>query len=368
MKENLNENTLVRIADNLSKVLDFDTNAFVSHAIKGLEGQELKQRITHIITIMHAFLPSDFAQTAKSFCALAEVWDRGDPDDKFRGFAVWPVIDYVGIYGIDEPELALLALEKLTHLFSAEFAIRPFIEQHPKITFEFLNQWLSHPDEHVRRLVSEGTRPRLPWAGQLKDFIVDPTPVIPLLAALRHDNSQYVKRSVANHLNDIGKDHPEKLIDICAEWQEQDTGSSDWVIKHATRSLVKSGHPQVFRLLGYSNKPKVSISHFKATPDVLSLANSLNERLEFSFELESDANKQSFVLDYAVHFTKANGKTAAKVFKFGNYQLDKGERLSLNKSHSFKPISTRKYYPGEHILALHINGEEQLRCQFTVSE
>lgn len=362
MKDGLGEAAMDRIASGLVQVFEgFDRKRFVSEGLDGIEALELKERVHHIIAVLHKYLPESFDETAKGLSALPEVWDRGDPDDPIRGFAMWPITDYVAEHGLESPEVALGLLEKLTPLFSAEFAIRPFIERHPETTFAALEKWLEHEDEHCRRLVSEGTRPKLPWGIQLKGFVKDPSPLFPLLEALRLDSSEYVRRSVANNLNDISKDHPDKLVKLCKRWQKQDKGKTDWIIRHATRSLVKAGHPGVFTLLGYTESPNVKIDEFSLPKQV-----AIGEALEIAFAVTSQAKAQRFVLDYAIHFVKANGKTAPKVFKIKNCDLDNHQVLNITKSHSLKLITTRKYYPGEHVLAIHINGEEVARKTFDV--
>ncbi len=362
MKDGLSKAAVLRISAALALLLrQFDAEKFESEAMDEIKGLELKGRVNALIRVLHRYFPQKFSDAAVVLTKLPDVWDRGDPDDPLKGFAAWPLIDYVGVYGLDSPKLALRVLEKLTPLFSSEFAIRPFIERHPEIVFKQLDRWVTHKDEHVRRLVSEGTRPRLPWGIQLKVFVQDPKPCIPLLASLRLDGSEYVRRSVANHLNDIGKDHPKLLVELCAQWQEEDKGSSDWVISHATRSLVKAGHPEVFPLLGYTPAPKVEIGSLELNQKVVRLG----ESLPFCFSIKS-LKDQRFVLDYVVYYMKASGELAPKVYKLKNLSLQRGDTLSLEKVISFKPISTRKFYVGQHQLAIQVNGVECAWMEFDV--
>lgn len=365
MKDGLGRSAIERIGIALARLIpEFNGACFRREAMAGLDAMELRERVDHLIVVLHGVLPKKFSDCASVLMKLPQVWDYGDPNDALRGFAAWPLTDYVSVYGIKAPKNSLRVLEKLTPLFSAEFAIRPFIEQHESFTFEFLQKWLVHPNEHVRRLVSEGTRPRLPWGKRLNKFIENPAPIIPLLAALRLDSSQYVVRSVANSLNDIAKDHPDLVIDICRQWQAKDKGKSDWLISHATRSLVKSGHPKSFALLGYTSNPAVTITNLRVDKKTLAMGDSLG----FSFDCLAEKSKQKCVVDYAVHYLKANGRHAAKVFKLKNVSLDEGERIKLVKQLSFKKISTRKYYPGEHFLAVHVNGVEQAKISFTLTQ
>ena len=364
MKDGLGAAAVERIADSLARVApDFSRNRFVSEAIDGLTPLELKSRVRHISAALNKSLPTDFEKAAALLLSLKAHWIPGEPGDSLGGFAAWPVIDYVGEYGLDHPEKALKVLKDLTSLFSAEFSIRPFITQHFELTYRRLDQWCNDPDEHVRRLVSEGTRPRLPWGQRLPQFIVEPSPVFQLLEKLKDDPAEYVRRSVANNLNDISKDHPDKVIAICGRWKKDASAERRWIIRHATRSLVKSGHPEVFGLLGYTERPKLELCSLDIAPTVIALG----ESIEFSFQLQSKSLKpQTIVIDYAIHHVKANGNTSPKVFKFRTMELGPGEAVQLVKRHAIKPITTRTYYPGTHAVDILINGERYAREAFTL--
>lgn len=370
MKDGLDREAVTRIARAFEAVCDeFKSDDFVAACVAGLADLELKQRVEHIVVQLEAALDGDFTQVADYLKRLPAVWQPGDINDPRNGFAAWPVIDFVASAGLAQPEIALECLEKLTPLFSAEFAIRAFIETHPETTFSFLYRWLNHEDEHVRRLVSEGTRPRLPWGKRLQNFIVDPSPILPLLESLKLDPSLYVRRSVANSLNDISKDHPTVVIKLCRRWlneasclNEQNKQDLKWLIKHATRSLVKQGHPDSFALLGFTQNPRVHIDNFVISDSSVNLGSSLS----FSFDISTQDPQQYIVVDYAVYFQKANGRQSAKVFKLKNAELEPNKPQSFRKSISFKELTTRRYYPGEHAVAIHINGVEQLRQSFLV--
>ncbi len=361
MKEGLAAPAIERIARALALVLDdFDVSGFRRDALAGIECLELKARVDHVIRVLNDYLPSKFSEAADVLIKLPAVWDGGDPDDPLRCFAIWPLTDYVAVYGLSAPKKALKVMEALTPFFSAEFAIRPFIEKHPELVMTHLQKWVGHKNDHVRRLVSEGTRPRLPWGIRLGGFVDDPSPSLPLLDRLRLDESQYVQRSVANHLNDIAKDHPELVVEMCERWQKEDQGKSDWVISHGTRTLVKAGHPRVFALLGYSKSPAIDVE--KITLDAKKV--SLGDSLTFSVGLKSRKNRQKCVVDYVVYYQKANGQLAPKVFKLKNVSLNRDEQLILEKAISFKKISTRKFHLGLHALAIQINGVEKARVAF----
>ena len=363
LKNGLSNAAIGRIGQALAGLQPkFNQALFQQKALQGLEALELKERVTHIITVLHEFLPSDFAKTAKLLKRLPTLWDRGPADDPLRGFAAWPLIDYVGTHGLEHPEIAFDTLEKLTELFSAEFAIRPLLLAHPEIARRYLNEWSVHSSEHVRRLASEGTRPRLPWGIQLKPFIENPKPNVPLLDTLKNDPSLYVRRSVANHLNDIAKDHPDTVIELCKKWCTQNAPEEvRWVIRHATRTLVKAGHPEVFPLLGYSEKvaikkPTITLSSSKLT---------LGDSLSFSLNIQSQSTApQKLVIDFALHLVKANGRRQAKVFKLKSLELAPKQLCQLTKVHPIKPISTRKYYSGTQVLEILVNGKGVAECEF----
>ncbi|MEH6570923.1 MAG: hypothetical protein V7709_17715 [Halioglobus sp.] len=362
MKNGLSKNAVKRIASIMGELYsDFDSSAFSTQAMAGLETLELKQRVSHLITVLHRFLPQDFTTTAQLLKQLPEIWDYGDPNDAMRGFAAWPLIDYSSVYGLEHPKLALETLKHLTGLFSAEFAIRPFLLAHPEYCQQQLKLWVDDESEHVRRLVSEGTRPRLPWGMQLKPYVNDPGPNLPLLDALKADPSSYVRRSVANHLNDIAKDHPDLVIELCQGWYPQASEDVLWVIKHATRTLVKAGHPAIFPLLGYSE----SIDLASPVLTIIQKKLRLGDSLEFQVELRSQATEvQKFVVDFAIHFMKSNGRTKPKVFKLKSVELGPGDTQVLEKSHAIKLITTRKYYSGTQILEIMVNGTAIVSQEF----
>lgn len=369
MKDGLGLDAVNRIASALTAMADnkqltdyeFQPQAFIEQAAAPLHSLELKQRVQHVIDTLHQFLPASFIQVAALFEGLPEVWDRGLAADPLRGFAAWPLIDYIGEYGLEHPDIALETLRKLTALFSAEFAIRPLLLRHPSHCQKAFAQWVEDDCEHVRRLVSEGTRPRLPWGIQLKPFIENPSINLAWLDALKDDDSLYVRRSVANHLNDISKDHPSTVIGLCQRWLTSANDEVRWVIKHATRTLVKAGHPEVFALLGFTSSPRLKAPRlWLHSPQI-----ALGDRLEFDLNVTSDCDEeQSLVIDYAIHFLKSNGKQNPKVFKWKNVTLPPRGQLTLSKAHTIKAITTRRYYSGPQRLEILINGNALTQAEF----
>jgi 3-methyladenine DNA glycosylase AlkC len=360
MKDGLNSNAIQRIGKSLEKVVPgFNAKRFHKNTLQGIDELELKQRVHHIIHHLHQEFSHPYKKLSRYLQDLPQVWDAGNPDDNKAMFAAWPVIDYVAAHGLAHPTESLKTLEKLTSLFSAEFSIRPFIQHHYQQTYNQLLVWCDDDSEHVRRLASEGSRPRLPWGMRLPQFIQDPTPLRAILQKLNQDESLYVRRSVANNINDISKDNPDWAIGLCEEFLSNQNDKTEWIVKHALRSLIKSGDQRVFPLLGYSKNAKVGIKNFELAKKIISVGDSL----EFSFRLEADKTQQ-LVVDYLIYFMKANGNLAAKVFKLKNVELKKGMEILFEKKHSFKPITTRSYYSGLHQLAIQVNGKEIGRQDF----
>jgi 3-methyladenine DNA glycosylase AlkC len=337
----------------------FDARRFRTLATRGLEALEFKARAQHVCAALEATLPEDFAHACEVIeAALAPV--RGDEplgefhglDGGLAGWVVWPLTEYVARRGLETPERALDALHALTQRFSAEWAIRPFIEQHPALAFRTLAQWARDPSPHVRRLVSEGSRPRLPWGLQLKTLIADPAPTLPLLEALQDDPSEYVRRSVANHLNDIAKDHPA----LVAQWLERHLPDAPaarrTLLKHASRTLIKRGDVRVLQAWGLG-RPLAGAAALRVAPRRIVLG----EAITLELVLQSNARRtQKLVIDYAVHHVKASGATSAKVFKGWTIDLAPGATLTLTKRHALRPITTRTYHAGRHEVDVRING------------
>ncbi|NWK54518.1 DNA alkylation repair protein [Verrucomicrobiaceae bacterium N1E253] len=362
MKDGLGEVAVLRIINGLlASGASFSAEDFHRDAMEGLSELELKQRVSHLIEVMGKYLPTNFEEAAHILGNIRDHWDEGDANDSLRSFAAWPVIDYISVYGLEHPKIALSLLSYLTPMYSAEFAIREFLNRHPEQTYNEMSLWSLSSDEHVRRLASEGIRPRLPWGCQLPQYIENPTPVIALLNNLVDDTSDYVRRSVANNLNDISKDHPELVIATCRRWMAEAIPARQWIIRHATRTLVKAGHPEVFALLGHTASPQIEIRNLNLSHTHLELGSDLRIEAEIS---SCSEQMQSLVIDYTIHFVKASGQTAPKVFKWKNLKLKAGETVQLTKKHPFKVITTRNYYAGQHRLEITVNGMARAETQF----
>lgn len=345
----------------------FARRDFEARASAGLDGLELKARVLQVADALVATLPADVDRAAGRLEASLGPAGVGDDLSQLRtserglaGWAVWPLTEAIARIAIDAPARGLLALHAMTQRLTAEFAIRPFIVRHPALCFATLTRWTRDPSAHVRRLVSEGSRPRLPWGLRLQALVADPSPTLPLLAALQDDASEYVRRSVANHLNDVAKDHP----DVIAGWlQRHLPGASaqrQALLKHASRTLIKQGDPAVLRAWGLG-AAFAGTAAWSVAPGRVAIGGALT--LELTLR-SSSAKPQRLVIDYAVHHVKADGSTSPKVFKGWTLELGPREVRVLARQHSFKPVTTRRYYPGEHAAELRINGQPMGSASF----
>jgi 3-methyladenine DNA glycosylase AlkC len=338
---------------------DFEASRFEALALQGLEALEFKARAMHLCAALEAVLPADFERSAAIIEAALAPPGEGDDLSVLRsgpsglaGWVVWPLGEFVVRRGIDQPERALRTLHSLTQRHTAEWALRPFIERHPQTSFATLARWCSDPSAHVRRLVSEGSRPRLPWGMQLKALMRDPAPTLPLLRRLQDDPSAYVRRSVANHLNDIAKDHPALVVAWLREFLPDATAERRALLKHASRSLIKQGHAAVLQAWGIGAPLRGQV-RLKLSPK----RPAVGEVLVLDLHLSSSAARaQSLQIDYAVHHVKGDGSASPKVFKGWSLQLAAHQQLALQRRHSMRAMTTRRYHAGPHAVDVRING------------
>lgn len=345
----------------------FEHRRFERLATAGLGALEMKARAEHIGAALEATLPADFGAAADAIeAALAPPLpdDRlnapADGSDGLRGWILWPVGEFVARRGLQDPERALRTLHALTQRFTAEFAIRPFIVEHPALVFDTLARWCDDPSPHVRRLVSEGSRPRLPWGLRLRALVADPSPTLPLLRALQDDPSAYVRRSVANHLNDIGKDHPAVVAAWLEEHLPRANAERSALLRHASRSLVKRGDAAVLQAWGIG-------AAYDGTVQLSLGAESLRigDALPFTLTLRSRAPAaQRLAIDYVLHHRKADGSRTPKVFKGWTLTLPAGGVATLSKRHPMRVVTVRRYHPGLHALAVQINGRPVAQADF----
>lgn len=318
------------------------------------EHMALKQRMRHITACIHHFLPLSYNQQIDILQQTAPA---------FSGFLAMIFPDFVEVYGLDHYDVSVNALEHFTQYSSSEFAVRPFIVRYPKAMLKQHLKWAVHSNHHVRRLASEGIRPRLPWAMALPAFKENPAPLLPILEKLKTDPSDYVRRSVANCLNDISKDHPDVVLDVIKSWRS-DSPETLWIIKHASRGLLKKGHTEALGNFGLNHKVGVQIKSFECSRKTLGIG----ESFTFEASLKLTEKKAHLLrIEYKIYFMKANGKTSPKVFQIGTWNIEPGDTHTLKRKHSFANLTTRKHYPGTHQLVLVVNGKEQAKVSFELT-
>jgi 3-methyladenine DNA glycosylase AlkC len=321
----------------------FDRAAFMSCALgDGFEDMALKQKMRHTTECLHALLPDDYAQALSILLAVAP---------NHASFDGMVFSDYVACYGLHDWDLSLPALREMTRTISAEFAIRPFLRDDPQRALAYLYEWAEDSDPGVRRLASEGSRPRLPWGIGLPAFKTDPTPILSILEQLKDDASEDVRRSVANNLNDIAKDNPAIVLDIAERWYGQ-SEEVDRLVRHACRTLLKAGNLRAMRLFGFAEPADVHIKNLVLDPRELAVG----EDIVISYDLEVDtAESLPLRLEYAIIFARSGGKTSRKVFHHRESEFAPG-RHAIRKKHSFRDLSTRKHYAGEQGIEIIVNG------------
>jgi 3-methyladenine DNA glycosylase AlkC len=369
-KNLINAGTIARAAAHLQRAWpQFDRPHFERLAGQGLDGLEMKARAMQIADALQACLPADFAQAAGIIeAALAPVGTHGDEAaaQGLSGWIGWSVGEFVARRVAARPadlQRGLQCLRELTQRFTAEFAIRPLLRDHAAEVWPVLERWSQDASPQVRRLASEGSRPRLPWGLRLQDLVRDPTPATSVLERLQDDPDEVVRRSVANHLNDIAKDHPERLADWLERHLPGAPAERRALLRHASRTLIKQGHPRVMAAWGVGTTFRGQAA-FAVSPAAVAVG----DRVVLALTLRSDAgHTQELVVDYAVHHVTARRVPSAKVFKGWKLTLAPGEERTLVRQHSLKPITTRRYHPGWHAVHVSINGQAVAEAGFELS-
>lgn len=341
----------------------FEQEKFQKEVVQAFPQLELKERIAHIRQCLRRFLPADYQEaTTVLLQALPAPLNEELTDNDFGDFIYAPLSDFVANYGCSREHLAfsLEAIKEITKRFSAEYAIRFFINAFPEETMATLLQWANDSNYHVRRLCSEGSRPKLPWAQKIHTSASD---ALPILHQLYADNTRFVTRSVANHLNDIAKLQPELVLETLKNWQasgRQSETEMSFITKHSLRTLVKMGHPEALRLLGFGNSANIHLSELKFDTRA-----KVGDALSFSFDLSSTETKTAAV-DYILYFQNKQGlMTSKKVFKLQTLVLSPSAPQMLSKRHVFRPnMTTRQLYAGIHQIDVQVNGTVLASFQF----
>lgn len=351
-----------RTTHSLKKVYpSFDIVGFTKQVFNTEWGtKELKQRIHHIAYSLNVFLGQGYKKNIDVIIEWVHQLKEGFENK--QSFEYLFLAHYVEVFGLEDETISLKAIEEITQFTSCEFAIRPFIIKNPEKVMKQMYKWSTHQNLNVRRLSCEGCRPRLPWGIAIQPFKKDPSLILPILDNLKNDSCLYVRKSVANNLNDISKDNPDLIIELIKNWKGQSI-HTDWIVKHGARSLLKKAHAKALMMFDIDPTLGVTLIDFNIHEDVISLG----EKMTFSFSLKSDAEKRSIIrIEYAVYYVKSTGKHSRKLFKISEKEYLPNTTLSGMKSISFKDLTTRKHFIGKHIIALVVNGNEISEKEFTV--
>jgi 3-methyladenine DNA glycosylase AlkC len=330
-------------------------------AANGVDGLSLRARSDYVSAALIADLPNDYT-------TVAAIFRRALDEPGFTGWMIWPVTETVTTLALEAAERAafddgLELLAELTPRLTAEFAIRRFLEADLDRALRIIHPWTTHPNEHVRRLASEGTRAFLPWAIRVRALLAQPESTAPILTALRSDESDYVRRSVANHLNDLGRQSPELATTLARSWMADADAHTQRVVRHGLRVLIKKAYPPALALLGF-DEVTVAVSEPVLDATVVTMPGSLG----FEFDVTNTGETAArLAVDYLVYYVKANGTLSPKVFKLTTTTLQAGQTMRMRKRHNFHPMTTRVHYPGAHALELQINGVRYARTDFDLA-
>ncbi len=354
LKNSFGPDVATRIGDLIQRVHPaFDRETYLSAALTGFQDMELTDRARHISAALAETLPQDRELAIEILLASVKPENLEEKLSGMESFLYLPHIFFVAEHGLECFEASMGAQYELTKRFTAEFSIRSFLIRYPAETLERLQLWAKDPNVHVRRLVSEGTRPRLPWAPRLKQFQEDPGPVIELLEVLKDDSEEYVRRSVANNLNDISKDHPDLVVEVARRWWKNASKERRRLVRHGLRTLIKQGHPGALAVLGFSAEQPARVASVLCEPSKVGIGG----RVRIQVEIANPTRDQVGVLvDLRIHFVKASGSTSPKVFKGAELTLGPKGTAMVRKTVSVAQQSTRTHYPGIHRIEVMLNG------------
>ncbi len=341
---------------------DFNTTSFLNSIFDDQwESRELKQRMRHISITLKEHLSDNYVENVNSIIKIIEQLKKDKIKEESVEFMFFP--DFIELYGLEQYDISIEAFENITQFTSCEFAVRPFIIKYQEEMVKQMYIWSTHEHDMVRRLASEGCRPRLPWAMAIPAFKKDPESILTILDNLKQDRSESVRRSVANNLNDISKDNPETVIKLATEWKGK-TKETDWLVKHACRTLLKQGNFETLRLFGFSEIDNIKILNFQTKTSIVEIG----QQLEFSFTLVNTSNSKAKIrLEYGLYYLKANGTLSKKVFKISEKEYNENSKTDIVRRQSFKIITTRKFHIGLHQLSIIINGKEFDKIDFKLT-
>lgn len=341
---------------------DFNDKLFVQQIFsEDWEQKELKQRMTHIAFVLRNFLDSSYPKAIQQIIDLIQI-HRSDKSNGFN-FECMFYPEFVSNFGLDDVESSVYAMEHITQFTSCEFAVRHFLNTYPEQIIAQMQAWSKHPHAYVRRLASEGMRTKLPWAIKVPILVNEPHHIHPILETLVNDESEWVRKSVANNLNDLSKDFPDFVKDFTKKWMNH-SDEVNKVMKHACRTMLKKGDMECLELFGVSHNTAIDLRNFKVLTPTLNIGDSLS----FEFQLENKGNEDVLLrIEYFIYFLRGKLAHYPKIFKISEKTLKGNSTQTIQKSHSFKEITTRKYYPGEHFISVVINGRESEKITFKLN-
>lgn len=363
LKDLYNPNFFQLFGEQAKMVLPrFQSKEFVEKLFdKDWEQKELKERMKWAAICFRTFMHQDFELAAEQLIILVEKLKKAEFYETSVEFMFLPSI--IEVYGLDYFDASMKAMTEVTQFTSCEFAVRPFYLKYPKEMLDQTVFWSKHSNFKVRRLSSEGIRPMLPWAMALPAYKQDPSDILPILENLKDDPEEYVRRSVANNLNDISKNQPELVLEIADRWFGE-MENRNKLVKHALRTLLKNGNSRALAHFGYAKMKDLKFSNF----EMLSPRVEIGEKLTFSFHLENiSSNNVRIRLEYAIYYLKANASLSKKVFKISERDLEPNRKLKFQKDHSFRVISTRVFHPGVHKASVIVNGKEFESLEFLLT-
>lgn len=356
LKEMFNKQFYERFAAEFKKADNtFNAKKFVKDVTENFEPLSLNERMRKTSHTLKIHLPQDYKKAIGIMRKVIQNTPRGYTN------LVFP--DFVGQYGHDDIDTSLEALKHFTQFGSSEFAIREFLKRDFNKTIKVMNQWAKDKNHHVRRLASEGSRPRLPWSFKLDHVIQNPKSTQSILEALKSDEELYVRKSVANHLNDHSKDNTDFMLQVLKGWDKKHPHTA-WIVKHASRSLIKKGDANSLALFDFEKDVKIKIEKFIIKNSKIKLGTNL----EFEFAIRSEkAKTQKLVVDYIIHYQKKGKELSAKVFKLKELELKAKESVHISKKQMIKDFTTRKHFAGEHFLEIQVNGKVYGKLKFNLS-
>jgi 3-methyladenine DNA glycosylase AlkC len=321
---------------------------------------ELKQRVRYIAVALRKFFPEHYPEAVIELIDLVKAFRR--KEFREQGFELIFLADFIEVFGQDYFAESMAAIEEVTKLVSAEFAIRPFLMKYPEKSLLYMLSWANNENQNVRRLASEGLRSRLPWAMGVPWLKAKPEKILPVLESLKRDPSEYVRRSVANNLNDMAKDHPSLVLKIVKSWKGEHP-LTDQVIRHGSRTLLKKGDPKILQLHGINPKSSVQICSFSLHTGRVKIG----EALGFTIEIKNkETTPTKFKLDYAIDYLTATGRKSMKVFKLREDVFPVDEMIQISKRQSFENFTTRKHFKGRHCIHILVNGQKAISQEFDV--